>query len=213
MAFWNAPLDDPKHAEDGCRSALAMVQAMAPLNARLEQEAKEEGRKHLDLKVGLGLNSGDAVVGNMGTAQRMDYSVLGDTVNTAARLEGQSKTYGVEILMSEATRAPVRDLAFLELDLVQVVGKSEPVRIFTLVGDQSLARSEVFLEAESVQKHMLECYRTRRWQEALELIGQLEQLDLQRFKGYLSMMRQRIEAFNNAPPGEDWGGVERRLVK
>jgi len=93
------------------------------------------------------------------------------------------------------------------------VGKSEPVLIFTLVGDSSLARSEGFLEAESLQKHMLECYRARRWQETLELIGQLEQLDLQRFKGYLSMMRQRIEEFKNAPPGEDWDGVERRLVK
>ena len=93
------------------------------------------------------------------------------------------------------------------------MGKSEPVRIFTLVGDASLARSGVFLEVESTQKRMLEHYRASRWQEALELIEQLEQVDLQGFTGYLSMMRKRIEAFRTSPPGKDWDGVERRLVK
>ena len=99
---------------------------MQPLNDRLEQEAKEEGRKHLPLKVGLGLNSGEAVVGNMGTAQRMDYSVLGDTVNTAARLEGQSKTYGVDIVLGPNTYEQVPELATTELDC-QRRSKSTPL--------------------------------------------------------------------------------------
>jgi adenylate cyclase len=139
--------------------------------------------------------------------------VLGDSVNLASRLEGQSKTYGVEILLSEATRAAVQDLAFLELDLVQVVGKSEPVRIFALVGEESFARADVFIEAETLQTRMLEHYRARRWQEALELIRKLEQLEVDHFKGYLLMMHKRIEAFKTSPPGEDWDGVERRVVK
>ena len=204
----------PEHEYRACSAALKMLDALTELNQALRREAEESGTDIQELRIGIGINSGTALAGNLGSEQRFDYSILGDSVNLASRLEGQSKTYGVEILMSEATRAPVRDLAFLELDLVQVVGKSEPVRIFTLVGDESLARSEVFIEAQSVQKRMLEHYRASRWQEALDLIEQLEQLDLQRFTGYLSMMRNRIEAFRTSPPGKDWDGVERRrLVK
>ena len=211
MAFWNAPVDVPEHEYRACSAALKMLDALTELNQALRREAKESGTSTQELRIGIGINSGTALAGNLGE-QRWIIQYLA-TVNLASRLEGQSKTYGVEILMSEETRAPVQDLAFLELDLVQVVGKSEPVRIFTVVGDQSLARSEVFLEAQSTQKRMLEHYRASRWQEALELIEQLEQLDLQRFTGYLSMMRKRIEAFRNSPPGKDWDGVERRLVK
>ena len=213
MAFWNAPVDVPEHEYRACSAALKMLDALTNLNQALRREAEESGADIQELRIGIGINSGTALAGNLGSEQRFDYSILGDSVNLASRLEGQSKTYGVEILMSEATRAPVRDLAFLELDLVQVVGKSEPVRIFTLVGDESLARSEVFLEAQSIQKRMLEHYRASRWQEALELIAKLEQLDLQRFTGYLSMMRKRIEEFRTSPPEKDWDGVERRLVK
>ena len=213
MAFWNAPVDVPDHEHRACSAALKMLDALTDLNQALRREAEGSGTNIQELRIGIGINSGKALAGNLGSEQRFDYSILGDSGNLASRREGQSKTYGVEILMSAATRAPVQDLAFLELDLVQVVGKSEPVRIFTLVGDASLARSEVFLEAESKQKHMLEHYRARRWQEALELIGQIEQLGLERFTGYLSMMRQRIEVFRTSPPGKDWDGVERRLVK
>ena len=83
MAFWNAPLDDDDHEFHGCSSALAMLAEMRPLNDRLEKEAEEEGRKHIPLKVGLGLNTGTCVVGNMGSDMRFDYSVLGDAVNLA----------------------------------------------------------------------------------------------------------------------------------
>ena len=92
MAFWNAPMDDDDHPYHGCISALEMLAEMGPLNDRLEIEAAEEGRKHIPLKVGLGLNSGICVVGNMGSDQRFDYSCLGDPVNLAARLEAQSKS-------------------------------------------------------------------------------------------------------------------------
>ena len=213
MAFWNAPVDVADHEHRACSAAVKMLDALAELNETLQREATASGTSMQELRIGIGINSGSALAGNLGSEQRFDYSVLGDSVNLASRLEGQSKAYGVEILLSEATRAAVKDLAFLELDLVQVVGKSEPVRIFSLLGDALFARTNVFIEAETLQTRMLGHYRTRRWQEALEVIGKLEQLELDRFKGYLLMMRKRIESFKTSPPGEDWDGVERRLVK
>ena len=213
MAFWNAPVDVAVHERRACSAALKMLDALAELNETLQREAAASGTSMQELRIGIGINSGSALAGNLGSEQRFDYSVLGDSVNLASRLEGQSKAYGVEILLSEATRTAVKDLAFLELDLVQVVGKSEPVRIFSLLGDALFARTNVFIEAETLQTRMLGYYRTRRWQEALEVIGKLEQLELDSFKGYLLMMRERIEAFKTSPPGEDWDGVERRLVK
>jgi adenylate cyclase len=190
-----------------------MLDALSDLNRALQDEHQETGSGAGILKIGIGINSGSALAGNLGSQQRFDYSVLGDSVNLASRLEGQSKTYGVEILLSEATRIAVPDLAFLELDLLRVVGKSEPVRIFSLIGDASFARSEVFIRAQSLQSQMLDLYRARQWEEALERLEQLDQLGLDRCKGYWSMMRERIEGLRVHPPEADWDGVEHRLVK
>ena len=119
MAFWNAPINDDDHHYNGCTSALAMLDEMGPLNERLKAEAKAEGRKHVPLIVGLGLNTGQCVVGNMGSDQRFDYSVLGDTVNLAARLEGQSKSYGMNVVLGPTTNAAVADrLATIDLDFI-----------------------------------------------------------------------------------------------
>ena len=213
MAFWNAPVDVVDHERRACSASLKMLNALAQLNETLQREAAASGTSMQELRIGIGINSGSALAGNLGSEQRFDYSVLGDSVNLASRLEGQSKTYGVEILLSEATRAAVKDFAFLELDLVQVVGKSEPVRIFGLVGDMSFARADVFIEAEALQTQMLDHYRARRWQGALESIGKLDRLKIEPLKGYFLMMRRRIEKFEVSPPDEAWDGVERRLVK
>ena len=227
MAFWNAPLDDLNHAEDGCRAALEMVAAMAPLNERLKAEAKEEGRKHLDLKVGLGLNSGDAVVGNMGTAQRMDYSVLGDTVNTAARLEGQSKTYGVDIVLGPNTYAQVPGFATIELDLIQVKGKTVGLNIHALMGDEEVAKDPAFIAVKDSVSEMIREYRNQAWDKARELIDKVRaaaeaaaETEVgavlavkaaagERFKLDLlcELYEARIAAYEIEPPGEDWDGV------
>ena len=113
MAFWNAPLDDPAHAANACGTALAMLARLATLNEELEAEAKAEGRPHMTLNIGIGLNTGDVVVGNMGSEKRLSYTVMGDAVNLASRLEGQSKTYGVAIVIGERTRAQAPDFAHL----------------------------------------------------------------------------------------------------
>jgi adenylate cyclase len=227
MAFWNAPMDDIKHAEDGCRSALEMVAAMAPLNERLKQEAKEEGRKHLDLKVGLGLNSGEAVVGNMGTAQRMDYSVLGDTVNTAARLEGQSKTYGVDIVIGPNTHEQVLEFATLDLDCIQVKGKTVGLDIYALMGDESIAVDPNFIEIKNAVAEMIKTYRNQDWDGARKMIENVRAVaeeaadsevgpklavkaaSSERFSldVLCELYEGRIKAYEAEPPGADWDGV------
>ena len=208
MAFWNAPLDVVNHAEDGCRSALEMVAAMAPLNERLKQEAKEEGRKHLDLKVGLGLNSGEAVVGNMGTAQRMDYSVLGDTVNTAARLEGQSKTYGVDIVLGPNTYEAVKHFATLRLDNIQVKGKTVGLLVYALLGDEELAKDLEFIAVKELVDKMLNTYTSQKWDDARTLVDELRSKGA-RFKldVLCDLYEGRISAYEAEPPGADWDGI------
>jgi adenylate cyclase len=208
MAFWNAPMDDDQHAIGGCRSALEMVAAMAPLNERLKQEAKEEGRKHLDLKVGLGLNSGEAVVGNMGTAQRMDYSVLGDTVNTAARLEGQSKTYGVDIVLGPNTHAQVSEFATLKLDNIQVKGKTVGLLVYALMGDEELAKDPEFIGVKKLVETTLAAYTEQKWEEARNFLVELR-VKGERFKldVLCDLYESRIRAYEDEPPGPDWDGI------
>ena len=213
MAFWNAPVNVPHHEYHACRAALQMLEALEHLNRSLQREAQEPGRTAQTLKMGIGVNSGSALAGNLGSEQRFDYSILGDSVNLAARLEGQSKTYGVEILISEDTFAKVPGLASLELDLLQVVGKTEPVRIFTLVGDESVARTESFKKAQALQLAMLDAYRARNWDRALQLIDQLRESGPESAQGYFSIFGDRIRGFQANPPGPDWDGVERRLTK
>src|SRR3546814_6846138 len=105
MAFWNAPLDDRDHAANACRAALAMTASVARLNEERAQEAAATGEPFLPLRIGIGINSGECLVGNLGSDIRFDYSAMGDAVNVASRLEGQTKTYGVPVLVGEATAA------------------------------------------------------------------------------------------------------------
>ncbi len=208
MAFWNAPLDDENHARHACLSSLEMFSKMGPLNDKLEQEAIAEGRKHIPLKIGTGINSGDVVVGNMGSDQRFDYSILGDEVNLASRLEGQCKTYAVDIVIGENTHAQATDLASLELDLIKVKGKTEAVRIFTLQGDDQVAQSDGFKALKSEHDGMLAAYRAQDWaaakarlQAARGLIGDFN------LAPFYDVYEERIAQYEADPPGAEWDGV------
>jgi len=217
MAFWNAPLDDPEHAYNGCVSALAMMDQMEPLNARLEEEAKEEGRKHIPLKVGLGLNTGPAVVGNMGSDQRFDYSVLGDTVNTASRLEGQSKSYGMNVVIGPETREAVQDrLATIDLDFIQVKGKTEGLRIFGLMGDEEVLANPRFKTIQENVSKAIGAYQAQRWDEAEAIFNGLKVLGNDANKPWrieanleflCDMYKERIADYRENPPPADWDGV------
>jgi len=185
-----------------------MLEQMQPLNDRLEKEAEEEGRKHIPLKVGLGLNTGPAVVGNMGSEQRFDYSVLGDTVNTASRLEGQSKGYGVKIVIGEETWKQVPDMATLELDWIKVKGKTEAVVIYCLLGGEDLAQDRDFVTLSQFHQQMLDAYRAQDWNKAIKRLKECRLLCAPyEIDGLYDLYEARILDYQAAPPGEGWDGV------
>ena len=217
MAFWNAPINDDDHHYNGCTSALAMLDEMGPLNERLKAEAKAEGRKHVPLIVGLGLNTGQCVVGNMGSDQRFDYSVLGDTVNLAARLEGQSKSYGMNVVLGPTTNAAVADrLATIDLDFIQVKGKTSGTHIYGLMGDSDLRKKPAFTKLQTMISEALNTYRAQDFDKAKELfnsirtLGGIEQrpwsLDIT-LDTFCDLYEERIAEYRTNPPAKDWDGV------
>lgn len=152
MAFWNAPLDDPDHALHAVKASIAMQDAIGTLNRELEREAVASGRPLHILKMGVGINTGECIVGNMGSTRRFDYSCLGDSVNLASRLEGASKNYGVALLLGEETARLIGDhYAVVELDRIIVKGRTVPSPIFTVLhgGHRTALREhDAFLNAK-----------------------------------------------------------------
>ena len=206
MAFWNAPLDDHEHPRHACEAALAMISQLGTLNATLEREAHESGNSHHPIRIGVGLNTGECCVGNMGSQQRFDYSVLGDSVNLAARLEAQSKVYGVDIVIGPETQAEVPDLAAFELDRVAVKGRSEAAAIHGLIGDREIAAGPAFQAFRTVHNAMLVAYRSRDWPLAERLIGECRTFDYGPDHFY-DIYRDRIAAHREAPPPPEWDGT------
>ncbi|AGH98588.1 CHASE2 domain-containing protein [Micavibrio aeruginosavorus] len=207
MAFWNAPLDDPDHARRACLTALQMNDALAPINAALAERAAQNGQKPLVLSAGIGVNTGMTSVGNMGSKQRFAYSALGDSVNLASRLEGQTKAYGVQILVSERTKNAAGPLAFVELDLLRVKGKTEPVRIFTLVGDESYAMTPDFMAWMVAHQSMLDLYRAADFDGAEQALVQARSASNAQMNGYYDVFLSRIRTLKNNRPGDGWDGV------
>jgi adenylate cyclase len=156
MAFWNAPLEDGEHAKNACRAALAMLEALSHLNAAREDACMLQGLGFSPVRLGIGLNTGICVVGNVGSPQRFDYSVLGDVVNSAARFEEATKTFGADIIVGERTAAAAKDFALLELGTVVLRGKDRPERIFALLGDETTATSEAFSKLERAHRRLLD---------------------------------------------------------
>ena len=158
MAFWNAPVADDTHVRDACLAALAMSRALDRLNAELTQREGPLQGLAQPLNFGVGINTGPCLVGNMGSRQRFNYSVIGDVVNVASRIEGQTKSFGVRILIGEDTAKQVADMALLEVDAIQLRGKSGTTRVYTLLGDESIARSEGFKELRRSHQQLLDAF-------------------------------------------------------
>lgn len=211
MAFWNAPLDDMDHARNACLTALKMNEALVPVNDAITEKAKERGEEPKLLSAGIGINTGSCSVGNMGSQQRFAYSALGDSVNLASRLEGQTKTYGVDVLVGEETRNQARDLAFIELDLIQVIGKEQPVRVFTLIGDVEVANNKAFKKWQAAHNGMMAAYRAGDFDCAIQDLKEARDAAAAFEKGTLSyyydIYKKRIMELIKKPPQGDWDGV------
>ncbi|UPT86792.1 adenylate/guanylate cyclase domain-containing protein [Bradyrhizobium barranii subsp. apii] len=215
MAFWNAPLDDPDHEVNACEAAIQMLEQIDAVNKEREHEAADGGHVYIPLNVGIGLNTGIGVVGNMGSDLKKNYSVLGDSVNLASRLEGQSKEYGFPIIVGSRTALAAKDkFAILELDFIMVKGKTEPEVIYAIAGREDVMHSGAFQRLRNVTIEMLGCYRGRDWQGALEAIerGRRSE-DADTLEKLFKLYEARIKEFQINPPAEGWNGAYALLTK
>jgi adenylate cyclase len=209
MAFWNAPLHDPSHELNACKAAIEMLDRVHKLDRERKEEAKVNGHAFVPLRIGVGLNTGRCVVGNMGSDLRFNYSVLGDTVNLASRLEGQTKSYGVPIVVGSKTATMVKDkFAVLELDFITVKGKTEPEFVYAILGGEEVAKNARFQELHERIIDMLARYRGRDWKGALEIaIRCCMADDTLGLKCFFELYQERIRNFQANPPPADWNGV------
>lgn len=215
MAFWNAPLDDAEHQLNACEAAIRMLEKIDVVNRQREQEAADGGHVYIPLNVGIGLNTGIGVVGNMGSDLKKNYSVLGDSVNLASRLEGQTKEYGFPIIVGSRTALAAKDkFAILELDFIMVKGKSEPEVIYAIAGREDVMQSGAFQRLRNITIEMLSCYRSRDWQGALDAIerGRRSE-DADTLEKLFKLYEARIKEFRVNPPEEGWTGAYALLTK
>jgi adenylate cyclase len=195
MAFWNAPLDDSDHAAHAVSAALAMRKTLAELNQGWASRASAAGHAFHQVKFGVGLNTGECCVGNLGSTRRFDYSAIGDEVNIASRLEGASKVLGVDIVASRLTRDEAPDFAWLEVDRVLLKGKTRPTPVYALAGDAATAASEPFRELARRQEEILAAYRARDFEGAGRLAAEAAALAPAEIQGLYTIYYQERFAF------------------
>ena len=198
MAFWGAPLTDEEHAKHAMDAATAMIAVLPKIN----ESFKKQGFPQIN--IGVGLNTGKMNVGNMGSEFRMAYTVLGDAVNLAARLESITKQYGVQLLVSESTKDQAPDWIYQEIDFVKVVGKKVPISIY-----QPMAKNAEINEIQQKEMYLfklaLKLYRQQKWEESQKLIMELIALTAGPML-YQIYLGRFVENKNN-PPKENWDGV------
>jgi adenylate cyclase len=209
MAFWNAPLDDKEHEANACAAALEMLARAEDLNVELKREAEANGGVYMPLRIGIGLNSGPCVVGNMGSDFRFNYSVLGDTVNLASRLESRTKDYRLSMVIGSRTAEGANaKYATMEIDLIQVKGKKQPETVYTVLGPAEVNDDPRCRDLRELNAQMLASYRKQCWDEAKALIDRCRKVaNGFGVDGLYDMYIERMEAYRIDPPGADWNGV------
>ena len=198
MAFWGAPLDDPDHSRNALQAATAMLVELEKIHQRFQAKGWPA------IQIGVGLNTGSMSVGNMGSEFRRAYTVMGDAVNLGSRLEGLTKNYGVQMIVSETTARSVPEYAYRELDRVRVKGKDEPVTIYEPLGLKESVSKDLRSEIR-LYKEALKLYRTTQWDMAELQFVNLKQANPGRslYDEYL----RRIQIYRNDPPPTPWDGV------
>ena len=205
MAIYGAPVDLADHPLHGCLSALSMISSLEKLNGKWASEGKQT------IKIGVGLNTGKMKVGNFGSRERFDYTVIGDDVNLASRLEGLTKTYGVDIIISASTYRSVKDKMFCRpLDAVMVKGSKKPLEIFELIGTKEGISAETEDKVQNFGEG-LKLYYSRRWEEAQAFFVRF----LDRFPndGPAQIILERVRVYTKEPPPEHWDGVFSHDIK
>jgi adenylate cyclase len=201
MAFWGAPTPNADHAETACRAALACQDELKALQEKWTQQGKPLFHQRI------GINSGEVIVGNMGSASRLNYTVVGDTVNTASRFEGLNKLYGTRIIIGESTRALVKDrFVARPLDFVSVKGSARGVRIYELMAEAASADERTRAIAQHAET-ALDFYLGRRWGEAMEHCRMI--LGLNHGDEPARILMERCRRCREAPPPENWDGIHR----
>jgi adenylate cyclase len=198
MAFWGAPLHMEQHATEAVRAGLAVIQTLPVINERFKLKNWPE------IDLGIGINTGPMVVGNMGSQFRIAYTVMGDTVNLGSRLEGLTKQYGVKMIVSESTKASAPEFAYRELDRVRVKGKNKPIKIYEPIGELTEISPEQQMLLDLVHQALAD-YRQQLWDKAEAEFHELHDLkpDDKLYKTYL----ERIEHYRETPPEDNWDGA------
>lgn len=212
MAFWNAPLNNENHVSDAVNAASAMMETLKKVNEKNAKNAELMNLPAIQIRIGIGINTGNCVVGNLGSEQRFDYSVIGDAVNLASRLEGQSKQYGVDTIIGEETAKSVSHHALLELDSIAVKGRSGATKIFALMGDPVFAQQPEFQQIKFSVDQMLADFRSKEWGKAAAIAKQIK-LKTPSLTLFINLYLARIEVFMKTPPPENWDGVYRAKSK
>jgi adenylate cyclase len=206
MAFWNAPLDVSDHEERACRSAIQMVAKMEELNLGWSGRAFAAGRPQTPISIGIGINTGECCVGNLGSSQRFDYSAIGDEVNVTSRLEGLSKLYGLPAVAGERTVRRCSNLSVLELDLIKVKGRARPTRIFVLTDVLGLDAGGID-SLRPLHEEFLKAYRAQKWDEAEFLLAQCCKAGVDALATYHAVFAARIKKLREAELSAGWDGA------
>lgn len=206
-ALWNAPLPNEEHTLKACRAALRMVAELEPVNRDLERHAQAAHRPFIPVSMSIGIERGEAIVGNLGAAQQYDYSGVGGAVSEAQLLQRLSRRYGPAVIVGAAARDEVRDkFALLEIDQLRLDGRLDPWRVYALLGDPILRASPKFRALEEAHTAFFKAYRARDWARARQIIAECRKLS-GAIPTLYDLYEERIARLQETPPPDGWMGV------